>query len=130
MPLQATMSSMSKVEGVAGSQLTGTDWFWGPTIPVPVRWQRGVLCAQCIPGIERYSKVDAGGTFGSLQHLQWVVYEVFGWGREEGSAVGLSLQHLPSPSKPCTPHESGSSAAPCSSPLFKTPLTGSLGASP
>lgn len=81
-----------------------------------------MLRAQYLPGIERCSKVESGGTFGSLQHLKWVVYEVLGQGREEGSAVGLSLQHLPSPSKPCTPREAGSSAAPCSSPLFKSPL--------
>lgn len=42
-----------------------------------------MLRAQYLPGIERCSKVESGGTFGSLQHLKWVVYEVLGQGRRK-----------------------------------------------
>ena len=111
--------SGQKVLLVPSSQ--GSAWFWGPQadlwgpmIHAPTRQQGVMLHAQHLPGIERCS--DKGGDWGTFRSPIPPV----GFGRgaarghcsEEGSAVGLSLQHLPSPSKHRTPSAEGSSAAP------------------
>lgn len=49
-----------------------------PHNPCTCKVERGVLCTQDLPGIERCSKVESAGTSGFLQHLQWVCMRCLG----------------------------------------------------